>query len=215
MQNLILIGGGGHCKVVIDAIRKAGLYNIYGIADTDPSRKEVLGIPVIGDDDSLLKIYNSGVKNAVIAIGSVGDPSLRMKLYEKIKKIGFNLPTIIHTSSIIAEDVKIEEGTFIAAGTVINTGTKIGKNVIINTSSSIDHDCQLGDFVHIAPGVTLSGGVKVGEGTHIGTGANIIQYLNIGKGCIIKAGALVRNNLQDGYTEAIGGRYTSSTKDEK
>jgi UDP-perosamine 4-acetyltransferase len=92
------------------------------------------------------------------------------------------------------------EGTFIAAGAIVNPGTKIGRNVIINTSASVDHDCEIGDFVHIAPGVTLSGGVKVGNETHIGTGANVIQYVKIGEKCMVKAGTLLSQDLEKGKT---------------
>lgn len=193
---IVLVGGGGHCKVVIDAIKSSNKFIISGIADPNlPKGKAILGIKVIGADNILPKIFKQGVKKAFISIGSTGDCSVRREIYNNLKGIGFNMPVIIHPKSIIAKDVKIQEGTFVAAGAVINPGVKIGKNVIVNTSSSIDHDCLIGDFVHIAPGVTLSGGVRIGEGTHIGTGAVVIQYINIGKNCMIKANELVKRSI--------------------
>ena len=137
-NRIVLIGGGGHCKVIIDAIHKAGLYEIYGIIDRDISKEEVLGVPVIGDDSCLFQVREAGINNAFITVGSVGDCGLRIKLYEKAKRLGFILPVIIHPDSIIGEDVLIEEGTFVAARAVINSGTRVGKNVIVNTSSSVD-----------------------------------------------------------------------------
>ncbi|MBN1405322.1 MAG: acetyltransferase [Candidatus Omnitrophica bacterium] len=201
MKNkIILIGGGGHCKVVIDAIDLSGKFDIYGIVD--PALKKdskVLGVTVIGKDDILPDIFKK-VKYAFITVGSIGNCEIRKKIYSNLNKIGFKLPVIAHPKSVIAKDViaNIGEGTFIAAGAIVNPGIVIGKNAIINTKASVDHDCTIGDFVHIAPGVTLSGVVKVGNETHIGTGANIIQCVAIGKNCIIGAGITVRKDMKNG-----------------
>ena len=124
-------------------------------------------------------ISKKGVKNAFISVGSTGDCGLRKKLYDAVKSAGYNVPVIVHPKAVVAKDVEMGEGTFVAASATINTGTKIGKNTIINTSSSIDHDCTVGDFVHIAPGVTMGGGVLVEEGWHIGLGSNICQNVEI------------------------------------
>jgi UDP-perosamine 4-acetyltransferase len=201
MKKIILVGGGGHCKVIIDAIKNKKDYIIYGI--TDPRLKKgekILGIPIIGKDDSLKKIFKKGIRYAFICVGSIGDCSLRRNIDTNLKNIGFKLAIIRHPGAIVAKDVVPGEGTFIAAGAIVNPGTKIGRNVIINTSASVDHDCEIGDFVHIAPGVTLSGGVKVGNETHIGTGANVIQYVKIGEKCMVKAGTLLSQDLEKGKT---------------
>lgn len=194
-RQIILIGGGGHARVVIDAIQCGKKFKICGIVDPALRKGDtVLGIPVIGDDSILPKIFKEGVKYAFIAVGSIGNCSVRKKIYDNLKKIGFQLPFIVHPKVVIAKDVELGEGTFVAAGVVINPGAKIGKNVIVNTRSSIDHDCSIGDSVHIAPGVTLSGGVIVKDETHIGTGASVIQYISIGKRNMIPAGYVVRDN---------------------
>jgi len=195
--------------VVIDAIRKAGEYEIKGIVDPNLDRDEkVLDVPVLGDDSELLKIDKKDVKNAFVTVGSIGDCSLRKKLYQKVEDAGFNIPVIIHPGAVVAEGVKIGKGTFVAARAVINTGTEIGKNVIINTSSSVDHDCSIGDNVHIAPGVTLSGGVRIGKGAHIGTGANVAQCANIEENRKIKAGSLVYKGFSGvTYVRAVGSTH--------
>ena len=203
MEKIVLIGGGGHCKVIIDAITKSGGYEITGIIDPKKKGEEVSGIPVLGGEEVLEDLYKEGIKNAFIAVGSVGDCSARKNIYEKVKGIGFNLPAVIHPAAIIANEVEVGDGTFIAASATVNPGTTIGKNAIINTSSSIDHDCQIGDFVHIAPGVTLSGGVKIGDETHIGTGASVVQYITIGKGCMIDAGTRLSKDLADGQRHTL------------
>lgn len=197
-KEIILLGGGGHSKVVIDAILNMQEFKIYGIVDPQlPPGSSILDIPVMGKDDMLPALFRKGIRYAFIGVGSVGNCDARKKIYHNLKKRGFILPVIIHPKAIVARDVAIGEGTFVAAGAVINAGTKIGKNVIINTSSSVDHDCMIGDFVHIAPGATLSGGIKVGDETHIGTGANIIQCLNIGKEAFIPAGKTVIKDVTD------------------
>ena len=198
-NKIILAGGGGHCKVIIDAIKLEGKWDICGIVDPGiPKGTLVMGVPVLGSDEVLKGIFENGIVNALISVGSVGNCGVRKKLYNGLKRIGFSFPVVKHPSAVVASDVTVEEGTFIAARVVINTGTKIGKNVIVNTSSSIDHDCEIGDFVHIAPGVTLSGGVKIEDETHVGTGAKVTQYLDIGRKCIIGAGQTIRHHMADG-----------------
>lgn len=195
-ERIVLVGGGGHAKVIIDAVRGSKDFGIYGIIDPALKiRTSVLGIQVKGPDDILPQIFRNGIKCAFIGIGSVGNCSVRKKIYTMLKGIGFKLPYIVHPKAIVAEGVSIEEGAFVAAGAVINPGVKIGKNVIINTSSSVDHDCAIGDFVHIAPGAILSGGVKVGDEAHIGTGANIIQGITIGKKAFIGAGSIITSDV--------------------
>lgn len=198
-EKILLIGGGGHAKVVIDAIKCSGKYEICGIADAKlKAGNSVLGVKVIGGDDMLDRIFKDGVRNAFVAIGSIGDErsvGVRISIAANLKKIGFNLPAIVHPRAIVAEDVSLGEGTFVAAGAVINPGTKIGRNAIINTNSSVDHDCIIGNFVHIAPGATLSGGVKVGDEAHVGTGANITQGVSIEQETLVRAGTLVSRDI--------------------
>lgn len=215
-KQIVLIGGAGHCKVIIDAIKLKKEFNICGITDFKlPKKTKILGVPVLGKDDILLEIFKKGIKYAFISVGSVGDCSIRKRIDKELVKIGFKLPVIIHPGAIAAKDAEIGEGTFVAAGAVINPGTRIGRNAIINTSASIDHDCEIGDFVHIAPGVTLSGGVKVGSETHVGIGANIVQCVEIGKKAMVKAGVLLACNLGDGQIWSKNDRkFENETKPE-
>ncbi len=214
-EKIILLGAGGHCKVVIDAIRSQGLYEIQGILSPDQAIDNVLGVPVIGDDSQLEDLFAKGIKNAFVAIGSIGINTVRFEVYQKLKAIGYALPSILHKESIVASNVEIKEGVLVAAGAVINPGAKIGINSIINTSSSVDHDCVVGDFVHIAPGVTLSGGVNVGNQTHIGTGASVTQYLSIGSSVLISAGSIVTKSVSDGelvFNRVDSLNYTAKRK---
>ncbi|HPZ07438.1 MAG TPA: acetyltransferase [Candidatus Eremiobacteraeota bacterium] len=198
MKKIILIGGGGHCKVVINTIRLVNQYEITGIIEVkEKIGNTIAGIPVIGSDSDLIKYINKGIKLCFITVGSTGSPSLRIKLYNNAKKTGMIFPNIIHPRSIISDSVDMGEGNFIGPGVIINPDAKVGNGCIINTGAIIEHDCKINDFVHIAPGVTLSGGVEIGKNSHIGTGTSIIQYLKIGENTIIGAGSTVVKNIGD------------------
>ena len=207
---IVLLGGGGHCKVAIDAIRKEGKYKIVGIVDPGLNPGDsVMGVKVLGGDNVLGSLKKKGIKYAIVTVGSVGDCKIRKSLSEDIIESGLEMPVVVHPDAVVADDVEIGAGTFVAASATINPGTKIGHNTIINTSSSVDHDCEIGDFVHIAPGVTLSGGVKVGDSTHIGTGASVTQYIEIGRNSFISAGVLVKSHIPD--ETKISGKSATET----
>lgn len=198
MEDIILIGGGGHCKSVIDSIKTSKLYNIVGILDLkEKLNTEILGIKIIGTDDELGYYYKKGIKNAFLTTGSIGDTLLRKRLYIAALDIGYKFPNIIDNTAILSDEIQLGHGNFIGKGAIINSGTKIGNNCIINTGSMIDHDCSIGDFVHIAPGTTLSGGVIIGENTHIGTNSTIIQDKIVGQNTIIGAGSVVVKDIAD------------------
>ncbi len=202
-DKIVLVGGGGHSRVVIDAILKKGNYSIVGVVDNDPALEEVSDQRVIGDDSSLLGIFDSGCRKAFICLGSIGNTAIRRKIFVLLKKIGFIIPVISHPGTIIGNHVEIGEGTFVAPGAVIGTGSKIGRNVIVNTNASLDHDCELGDFVHVAPGCTISGGVVIGNDTHIGLGSCIVEYKSIGANSFIGAGSIVISDMP-GDSKAMG-----------
>jgi len=196
MEKIILIGGSGHCKVVIDAILLGRKYQIAGIIDLKTKIGEkVLGIPIIGTDSDIKNFLKKGIKNYFITVGSIGCPALRIKISNLLKNAGVNFPNIIHPGALVSESAKLGKGNYIAAGSIINAGAEIGNHCIINTGSIIEHDCKIGDFVHISPGVTMSGGVIVGRSSHIGTGCLIKQYLEIGENSIIGVGSVVVDNI--------------------
>ena len=204
-EKIVLIGGGGHSKVVVDAILRMGEFAIFGIIDNNvPRGSRILGIEVLGPDKILPDIFKKGTKYAFISMASMGNCDTRKRIYANLKKIGFNIPVVIHPKAVIGEGVEFQEGVFVAAGAVVNPCVRIGKNAIINTSSSIDHDCTIGDFAHIAPGVTLCGSVKIGEETHVGTGATVIQNITISGRQLISAGTVVKKNIPvEHYVEEV------------
>jgi UDP-perosamine 4-acetyltransferase len=197
IDKVIVIGGGGHAKVVISILKKLNIYNIVGYTDNE-DKGPLLSAKYIGKDDVLNNYYqNHNVKNVVMGLGQLNSSEYRRLISDKIKRIGYNFPCVISPAAIVNEDVKIGLGTVIMDGVVINSGTKIGDFCIVNTKTSIDHDCKIGDYVHVAPGVTICGGVKIGSNTFIGAGSTIIQYKNISDNVIIAAGATVINSINE------------------
>jgi len=193
MTELVLIGGGGHCRSVIDTLLSLEGFHINGIVD--PNGEELEGIPVLGNDDILPQLYNKGIKNAVISVGSVESAKLRGKLYNMAKSIGFSFPNIMDRTAIVSKNASIGEGVFIGKGAIINSGSQIGNMTIINTGSIIEHDCAIGTLSHIAPGAVLCGTASAGEQTLIGANTIVIQGVSVGNQTIIGAGSVVVKNI--------------------
>jgi len=192
MQNILIIGGGGHCKSVIDVIESTREYKIYGIIDIkEKVGQKVLGYKIIGTDEDLEK-YRNDIELAFIAIGFINSVELRIKIYNKLKQLNFKLPVIISPLAYVSKHSFIEEGTIIMHYAVINAGAKVGKNCIINTKAIIEHDAIIEDFCHISTGAIINGGVIVGKSSFIGSNATTKQYIKIPENSFIKAGTVVK-----------------------
>lgn len=202
LQPLIILGAGGHAKVLIAALRFQPV-EILAILDADLNKKgqELMGVPIVGNDEELSKYLPQAVR-LVNGIGSVHVNSPRRRIFERFKNKDYLFEKVVHPSAIIGEDVYLSEGVQIMAGAIVQSGCQIGMDTIVNTGSLVDHDCQIGNHAHISPGVVFSGGVVVGDGAHIGTGAVIIQGVRIGKNSLVAAGAVVVGNVLDGVTVA-------------
>jgi sugar O-acyltransferase (sialic acid O-acetyltransferase NeuD family) len=196
----IIIGAGGHAKVLISVLRLAG-EDILGVVEKDPKKHgtDLMGVPILGDDDVLSRYPCTDVA-LVNGVGGIHASGARRSLFERFKQKGYSFSQVIHPDATIAEDVRLEEGVQIMAGTVLQPGTTIGLNTLINTQATVDHDCFVGSHVHVAPGATLSGHVRVNDDAHIGTGAIIIQSLHIGKKSTVGAGAVVTQDVPDSTT---------------
>lgn len=192
---VILLGAGGHAKVLLDILIEQNA-EIIGVVDKDGAERpaDLYGVPVIGSDNDVQR-YSADEIELVNCIGSVGSTALRQKVYEKFKRQGYHFRQMIHPTAVVSRRAELGEGVQAMAGAVINIGTRVGDNSIINTNASVDHDCVIGAHVHIAPGVTLSGGVAVGDGSHIGTGASVMQGVRIGEETVVGVGAVVLRDL--------------------
>ena len=191
-KDIYLIGAGGHAKVILALLEAQGR-KCLGIYDDNEQLHgtTLLGVPVIG---AVREMSDRCDISAVIAIG---DNAVRKRIAESFRNICW--ATLVHPHSWVHSSVKIEEGSVVFAGAVIQPDTHIGKHTIINTSASVDHDCRIGDFCHIAPGCHLAGGVTVGDNTFVGIGTGIIPSIELAPGSVIGAGAsVIRNTYVSG-----------------
>ncbi len=190
-KSILIIGGGGHAKVLISVIRKLKIFRIVGYTDLIP-RGEILGVKYLGDDSILKKVKQGDIANcAALGIGKTEKQNCRKKILSNLKKLKFEIPPIISPDATVNEDVLIGNATVVFDGVVVNSGSQIGEAAILNTNSTVEHDCSIGNYSHIAPGVTLSGGVYVGNDSFIGAGSTVINGKKIADNCVIGAGSVV------------------------
>ena len=192
---LILIGGGGHCKSVIEVAESAG-YNIKGILDVpDEVGKEVLpGHKVIGTDDEIPQYVEEC--DFIITVGFIKNPALRIKLYNKVKAAGGRLATIIASTAHVSKYAELGEGTVIMHHAFVNAGAKIGDNCIINTFVNIEHDAEVGNQCHISTGTMVNGECKIGENCFIGSQSVCANCIEIASDIIVGAGSVVRKSIR-------------------
>ncbi len=199
MRKLILVGGGGHCKSVIDTVRRLQRYDEVVIVDAAyPDCRKVLDVVAVGDDAALPELKKAGFDEAFVSVGSVKSTALRRSLYRQLKEYGFSLPAIVDPSACVSPYARLAEGVFVAKGAVVNADAKIGRMAIVNTRAVVEHDCVVGDFAHVAVGAVLCGGVSVGSDVLIGAGATVIQGIGIGDGAIVGAGSTVVRGVRAG-----------------
>lgn len=203
-KRILLIGGGGHCKSVLDSLLELNQYVEIGIVDKKENLgKSLMGVPVVGCDDDLPTLFRDGYRYAFVTIGSIGNPTLRIKLFNLLSEIGYEIPFIVDDSAKASKHAIIEQGVFIGKQSTINAGALIQKGAIINSGSIVEHDCQIGAFSHIAPGAVLGGEVVVGENSHVGSNTTVKQQIHIGSNSIIGMGSVVLQNI-DHHTMAYG-----------
>lgn len=198
MKNkLLIIGASGHGKVVADIALKMNRWQSIFFLDDDESLITSMGIKVIGKSNEAFDLIND--YDICVAIGN---NAIRERFQTELELRRASLPTLIHPTAVIGEQVNVEDGTVVMARVVINCCTKIGKGCIINTGSTIDHDNVIGDFTHISPGVHLAGTVKVGRGTWLGIGSIVSNNVSIISGCKFGAGSVVVKDICEQGTYA-------------
>ena len=196
MDKILLIGAGGHARSCIDVLEEENQFEIAGLVEKGESiSNESLGYPVIGTDDDL-KVLRQQYKNALITVGQIKSPKIRIKLYQLLKELDFTLPVIVSPHAYVSKHAQIGEGSIIMHGVIINANAIIGNNCIINNKSLIEHDAVIGDHCHIATGAIINGEVSVENETFIGSGAVTKQAIAIGKNCVIGAGVVLKNDIE-------------------
>ncbi len=187
-KKIILIGAGGHGKVIADIIEKSG-DKLIGFLDDKAQCDNVMGYPILG------KIDNCTNYSDCEFLISIGNNAVRKKIAEKYTYLKYY--TAIHPNAVIANSAKIECGSCVMANAVINAAARIGKHCIVNTCASIDHDCAIANYVHISPNAVLCGNVNVGEQTHIGAGVVVKNNITIGEKITVGVGAAVVKDLKN------------------
>ena len=192
MKPVIVLGAGGHARVLLDALRQLKV-EVIGATDIAPAQVDdgKLGVPLLGTDDKV-KDFQPGEIELVNGLGTTGVSPHREDLFRRFKQLGFSFRSVIHPSAVIAENVVLHEGVQIMAGAVLQTGSVIEENVIVNTRASVDHDAHVEAHSHVAPGAILCGDVSVGRGCHIGAGAVLVQGAKVKAQVLVKAGSLVK-----------------------
>jgi len=197
VSRLLVIGAGGHGKVVAEAAIASGQWQQIAFLDGRfPGLSRVLAWPVIGSDQAAVEFL--GEFPAIFV--AIGDNRLRSSLTEKLEESGFALPSVIHPTSWVSPSAQIGRGTILVAGAVINAGAKLGRGCIVNTGATVDHDCSIADGVHISPGAHIGGDGVIGARTWIGIGASVRHGVRIGADVVVGAGAAVVEDVADGIT---------------
>lgn len=192
---LVLVGGGGHCKSVIEAAESAG-YSILGVLDMpEEVGKIILSTKVIGTDDDIPAYV--GKAEFVITVGFIKNPATRIKLYNRIKEAGGKFATIVASTAYVSKYAVIGEGTVVMHHAFVNAGVKVGRNVILNTFANIEHDAEIGDQCHISTGTMVNGDCKVGNNCFIGSQSVLANGITIGDDTIVGAGSLIRKSISE------------------
>ena len=190
-SKLILIGGGGHCKSCIDVIEQENKFIIAGIVDINTAVSDLLGYPLFGIDDDLAML-KSNYDYALVTVGQIKTPSIRIRLLDYAKTLGFKLPSIISPRAYVSKHAKIGQGTIVMHDALINAGVLVGDNCIINTKTLIEHDAVIENNCHISTGAIINGGAIVKQGTFVGSNVVTKESVNTHEKDFIKAGSLFK-----------------------
>ncbi len=193
--SLIIVGAGGHGKVVVDAAISAG-YKVIGFIDDVADKSPLRGLDFLGKTGDIPSVLSKFPGASVIV--AVGGNAIRQSIVSRLREWQVRWGTVLHPSSIISHYARVGIGTVAMPGVVVNAGARIGGHVILNTACSVDHDCIIQDYTHISPGAHLAGNVIIGTGVHIGTGVSIIPGCSVGSWSVIGAGASVVSDIPSG-----------------
>lgn len=202
---LIVYGGGGHGKAVIDLVRSLYTFEIVGIVDDGlPVGSQVLGVPVLGGGEILGSLVSRGVRLAANAIGGIGNITPRVEVFDKLKAAGFDFPVLVHPSAVVEPSARLAVGVQIFPHAYVGSDAEIGFGSILNIAALAPHDCVLEEVVNLSPGVLLAGRVHIGKHTLIGMGVTINLDLNIGANVRIGNGATIKADVPDGGVVRAG-----------
>jgi sugar O-acyltransferase (sialic acid O-acetyltransferase NeuD family) len=199
-KQIILIGGGGHCKVCIDVIEQGGKYEIHGILDKEESKGDkVLGYEIIGTDELIPSLVEKDYA-FLITVGQIKSALVRKKIFDELTKLNADIVTVISPNAYVSKYANVERGTIIMHGVNVNAGASVGENNIINTGSIIEHDVKTGKHCHISTNAVVNGDCVIGNESFIGSNATVINGIHVTDQVVIGAGTLVNKNIEQSGT---------------
>ena len=193
MSATILLGAGGHARVLVDCLLASDAVQVEGILDPDESTwgREIWGVRVLGGEELMAALKARGVEGFIVAVGSAKDTRPRQRAYDNALRIGLKPVAVRHPAAICSGRIYLGQGVQLLAGAIVNAGARLGDNVLVNTGAIIEHDCDVADHCHVASGARLAGEVRLGIGVHVGVGATVRQGIVVGPHAVIGAGAVV------------------------
>ncbi len=198
-SSLIIFGGGGHGKAVIDLVRSLGTYRIVGIIDDGlPQGSEVMGVTVLGKSAELEDWAARGITQAVNAVGGIGNVNIRLKVFDLLARAGFSCPTLVHPSAVVERSAVLEAGVQVLAQAYVGSAARVGFGTLVNTDAIVSHDCVIGQVVNLSPGATLAGNVRVEDHAQIGMRATVNVQVTVGKGARLGNGCTVKADVPAG-----------------
>lgn len=196
MERLVLIGGGGHCRSVLDTARRMDVFEEIVITDCSiPVGTEFMGCRVVGTDELLPRLFQDGFRMAFISVGSIKSTNQRKVICQRAKKAGFQFANVIDPSALVSDYAVVGTGIYVGKRAVINAGAYIQDMAIINTGAIIEHECHVGNYSHVAVGAVVCGGSDIGDSVFIGANATVVQGIKVGMNSIIGAGCVVLKNV--------------------
>jgi sugar O-acyltransferase (sialic acid O-acetyltransferase NeuD family) len=204
-HSMIVYGGGGHGKALIDLVRVLGTYSIVGIVDDGiPARTHIMDLPVLGGTAVLAQLASAGVHLASNAVGGIGNLAPRLAVFASLKEHGFTCPALVHPTAFIESSAVISEGVQVMPHAYVGSEAQVGFGAIINTGAIVSHDCILGDFSNLSPGAILAGEVTIGQASLVGMGVTINLRVKVGERVRIGNGATVKRDVPDGSIVRAG-----------
>lgn len=195
---ILVIGAGGHAAACIDVIEGTGRFTIAGLVGSAAEvGSRVLGYGVLGSDDDLPQLLER-YGTALVAVGQIKTPDLRVRLFERLQELGCELPVVVSPRAQVSKHATLGHGTIVMHGAVVNAGAVVGRNCIINTLALVEHDVVIADHCHVATAAVINGGVRIGAGTFIGSNTTVRQSLRIGERCVIGMGQLLLTDCESG-----------------
>lgn len=199
---LVIVGAGGHAKVLADLIKADGRFRVIGAVDAKPKglAAKLSGLTVLGDDAILPRLKKQGVRHAAVGVGASPRTAPRAAIRRALLDLGFQLPALVHPRAVVSPGAILSPGVQVMAGAIVNPGARIGAGCVINTGAIIEHDCELGPDAFAGPGAVVGGAVIVGEASFIGLGARINPGIKIGARAVVGSGAVAVKDVRAGAT---------------